>query len=38
MAPTKKSSVSKTEKVQTTEKMPKEVANKVVKKAVEPKP
>jgi chromatin remodeling complex protein RSC6 len=38
MAPTKKSSVSKTEKVQTTEKMPKEVAKKVVKKAVEPKP
>src|SRR6056300_309866 len=32
MAPTKKSSVSKTEK------MPKEVAKKVVKKAVEPKP
>ena len=38
MAPTKKSSVSKTEKVKTTEKMPKEVAKKVVKKAVEPKP
>ena len=38
MAPTKKSSVSKTEEVQTTEKMPKEVAKKVVKKAVEPKP
>ena len=38
MATTKKSSVSKTEKVQTTEKMPKEVAKKVVKKAVEPKP
>lgn len=39
MAPTKKSSVSKTEKVKTTEKMPKEVAKKVVKKAaVEAKP